>query len=52
MTTEKCLAEQLYGDVRFDGVNDIDVWLEVLCFAEIVALCECPCGCGNELETV
>ena len=32
----ECLKQQMFADFLFDGINDTDVWLDNLCFAEFI----------------
>ena len=33
---EKCLLEQLIGDVLYDGINGPEFWFKHLCLADVM----------------
>lgn len=35
---EDFLKEQLTGDILYDGINNIDLWLEYICLGDVVII--------------
>lgn len=38
--TIQCLREQMEGDIKFDGINDVDMWIDDVCLANFTMAVE------------